>query len=78
MDAQRLSDIGWNTSAIIFFPLVMVFGIVMMFIFIGVAFIPGMVVMVVISVMTYFITKYQSKANDTLLTAKDERMKVTN
>lgn len=56
----------------------MVFGIVMMFIFIGVAFIPGMVVMVIISVMTYFITKYQSKANDTLLTAKDERMKVTN
>lgn len=78
VDAQRMSDIGWNASSLIFSPTVLVVGIVLMYSYIGVAFVSGMGVMIVISVLVYFLTKYQTRANDTLLVAKDERMKVTN
>lgn len=77
VDAQRLTDIGWNTSSLIFSPTVLIFGIIMMYNYIGLPFVSGMLVMIMISVLVYFLTKYQTKANDTLLKAKDERMKIT-
>lgn len=77
MDAERFSDIGWDFGSLLFSPIVLLFGIIIMLNFIGYSFIAGIGVMVVIFLLVFLITKKQNKANDNLLESKDERMKIT-
>lgn len=77
VDAQRFTDVGWNLGSVVFSPAVLVFGIIYMYLNLGVSFLAGMLVMVSIFVAIYFLTKLSNKANDKLLESKDGRMKIT-
>lgn len=77
VDAQRLTDIGFYMSMLFLAPIEMAIGIYLMVSFLGVAFLSGIAVMVVVTILTFFIEKYAAKVNDKLLKAKDARLKLT-
>ena len=77
VDAQRLGDIGWNTSSLVFCPARLIVGTILLYNFIGASFLSGMGVMALVAVLIYFVTKRQTKANEVLLEKKDARMKIT-
>lgn len=78
VDAQRLTNLGYYTSAVLFIPIQLGVGIFLMYNFIGVSFLAGMGVIVVIGLVVFGCNRLQLKANDVLLKAKDKRMKITN
>lgn len=77
VDAQRFTDIGWDLGSVLFAPAVLVFGIIYMYINLGLSFIAGMGVMILVLLIVYFITKRLNRVNDNLLKSKDSRMKIT-
>ena len=77
MDAERLVMIGGHMSALLFGPVQIVIGLIMMFLIARVALLTSVVIIIVILVVSYFLSKINAKLNQELLKAKDERMKAT-
>lgn len=77
VDAQRMTYLGFYTSAVIFFPIQLGVGIYLMYNFIGVSFLAGIGVILIMSVFILINSKLNAKANEKLLKAKDKRMKIT-
>jgi len=77
VDAERLSGGGYEFAAILIAPLQIVVGILMMYYFIGISFLSGIIMLIVVLLITYFITKRTFDYNKKLLDEKDGRMKVT-
>lgn len=75
VDAQRFTALGITTSMVIFFPIQLVVGVYLMYSFIGISFLGGIGVILLMGVFAYFNSKLSAKANEHLLKAKDKRMK---
>ena len=77
VDAQRLTFLGFYTSAVIFFPIQLGIGIYLMYSFIGLSFLAGIGVILLMALFILINSKLNAKANEKLLKAKDKRMKAT-
>ena len=77
MDAQRLTYLGFHTTAILFIPFQLGVGIFLLYSFIGISFLAGFGIIIIIGIVMFIINKLNTKANDGLLKAKDKRMKIT-
>lgn len=77
VDAQRMTYMGFQLTALIFTPFQIVVGLIMLYNYIGVVTFVGVGVMVFIIAFTLVFTKIAANANDKLLKAKDGRMKIT-
>lgn len=78
VDAQRLTYLGFYSTAVLFIPFQLGVGIFLLYSFIGVSFLAGFGIIIVIGLVVFFVNKLNTKANDALLKAKDKRMKITN
>jgi ABC-type multidrug transport system fused ATPase/permease subunit len=77
VDAERMSSGGFELAAVLVAPAQIVVGVVLMYYFIGIAFLAGIGVMIFTIVCTYFFQKRVYRYNEEVLKKKDERMKVT-
>jgi|JI6StandDraft_1071083.scaffolds.fasta_scaffold233198_1 ABC-type bacteriocin/lantibiotic exporter with double-glycine peptidase domain len=77
VDAQRMTFLGFYTSAIIFFPIQLGVGIYLMYSFIGISFLAGIGIILLMGLFILVNSKLNAKANEKLLAAKDKRMKAT-
>lgn len=77
VDAQRMTSLGFSTAAVLFFPIQLGVGIYLMYHFIGVSFLAGIGVILVMGVFIWINSRLNAKANVKLLAAKDKRMKAT-
>lgn len=77
VDAQRMTYMGFQLTALIFTPLQVIIGLWLMYSFIGISFLSGVAVMIMTITLTFVFSKISIKANESVLKAKDERMKVT-
>jgi ABC-type bacteriocin/lantibiotic exporter with double-glycine peptidase domain len=68
---------GFQLVALICTPIQIVIGLVLLYMYIGVSFLTGMGVMVILMLFTLTFSKVVAKNNDKLLKAKDTRMKIT-
>jgi ATP-binding cassette subfamily C (CFTR/MRP) protein 1 len=68
---------GFQLTALIFTPIQVLIGLWLMYNFIGISFLSGVGVMLVTIFMTFVCAKISIKANENVLKAKDQRMKVT-
>lgn len=68
---------GFQLVALICTPIQIVIGLVLLYMYIGVSFLAGMGVMVILMLFTLTFSKVVAKNNDKLLKAKDTRMKIT-
>lgn len=69
---------GYYTTAVLFVPIQLAVGIFLMYNFIGISFLAGMGIILLMGVVVFLMNKKLTKANDVLLKAKDKRMKITN
>ena len=63
-DVERLTYIGYHLSAILYGPIQIVFGLVMMYVFIGVSFFSGVAVLVIVLLINFSLIKKTNKYND--------------
>ena len=63
VDAERLSGAGYMLSAIILAPLQITIGIVMMYWFIGVSFLAGFGMIIIVVIVTFFLSKWSIRLN---------------
>jgi hypothetical protein len=68
---------GNQLASLLIAPLQIIAGLFIMYNFIGVSFVSGVGVMVLMIVCTFFSSKRTVKYNEQVLKAKDERMNVT-
>lgn len=67
---------GFQMVALLYTPIQIIFGLTLLYIYIGVSFLVGMGVMIALMLCTLVFTKVAASANDKLLKAKDARMKI--
>ena len=72
-----MTYMGFQLTALIFTPIQIIIGLVLLYFYIGISFLVGTGIMIVMMLMTLVFTKVAGRANDELLKAKDKRMKVT-
>ncbi len=63
-DVERLTYIGYHLSAILYGPIQIIFGLVMMYLFIGVSFFSGVAVLVIVLLINFSLIKKTNKYND--------------
>ncbi len=63
VDAQRMTYMGFQLTALIFTPIQVVVGLWLMYNFIGVSFLSGVGVMILTILMTFVCAKISIKAN---------------
>lgn len=72
-----MTYMGFQLVALLYTPIQIIIGLVLLYMYIGISFLAGMGVMIVLMLFTLVFTKVVSKNNDKLLKAKDARMKIT-
>jgi ABC-type bacteriocin/lantibiotic exporter with double-glycine peptidase domain len=77
VDAQRLAPIAVSCTAVVFFPIQLGVGVFMMYRFIGVSFLAGVGVIILMSLLILCVSWLSVNATTQLLIAKDKRMKTT-
>ena len=77
VDAQRMTNIGYQLSAVVFGPIQIAIGLVLLYLNIGVSFLVGLGVMALMILLTLIFTHVAATINDALLEVKDERMQLT-
>lgn len=77
VDAQRMTYMGFQLTSLLFSPIMVFVGLWLMYNFIGISFLSGIAVMIATISLTFLFSKIIGKANQEVLKAKDERMKVT-
>lgn len=71
VDAQRMTYMGFQLTALIFTPLQVIIGLWLMYNFIGISFLSGIGVMILTITLTFVFSKISIKANENVLKAKD-------
>lgn len=66
-----MTYMGFQLSSLLFAPLQIIIGIIMMYKFIGISFLAGMAAMVLTISLTYFVAKKSIKYNEEMLKVKD-------
>jgi len=69
--------VGDQIASFMYGPIQIVIGLIMMYFVIGIAFLSAIGIMIVILIISYFISKVAVTLNEKSLKAKDERMKAT-
>ena len=77
VDAQRMTFMGFQMVTALFCPFQIVVGFLLLYFYIGVSFLAGAGVMMLLMIFTGVFSRILSKKNESLLKAKDKRMKVT-
>lgn len=77
VDAERMTYMGYQLAALLVAPIQIIVGVLLMYFFIGVSFVSGIVTMLVMIICTFFLSKKAVALNEQVLKAKDARMKVT-
>lgn len=72
-----MTYMGYQLSSLLFAPLQIIIGIIMMYNFIGISFLAGMGAMIFTISITYIVAKKSIKYNEEMLLVKDQRMKAT-
>jgi ABC-type bacteriocin/lantibiotic exporter with double-glycine peptidase domain len=72
-----MKGVGFQLTSLIFIPIQVIVAIYLMYSFIGISFLSGLLVMILSMLFTFFLMKIQAKLNAKLSKAKDSRMKVT-
>jgi len=70
-----MTYLGNQMSALLSTPLQIIIGSILMSLFIGISFLSGILMMIIMIVITYFVSKKTIKYNSEVLKAKDKRMK---
>ncbi|KRX07923.1 P-loop containing nucleoside triphosphate hydrolase [Pseudocohnilembus persalinus] len=78
VDANRIYLLCNQIASLVFLPVQLVVGLYLIYAYVGVSFIGGLIVIIILGAANYFITKLQVKYQKILMTKKDGRMKVTN
>jgi len=71
VDAQRMTYMGFQLTALIFTPLQVIIGLWLMYNFIGISFLSGIGIMILTITLTFVFSKISIKANENVLKAKD-------
>jgi hypothetical protein len=71
VDAERMTDMGFQMASLLLTPLQIVAGIAMMHWFIGISFLAGIGVMLLMIGFTFFLMKYYVRYNEAVLKIKD-------
>lgn len=77
VDSERMTYFGNQLSSLLSTPIQLVIGIVIMWFFIGISFLAGLITTVIMIWITFIVSKYTIKYNSEVLKAKDNRMKAT-
>ncbi len=72
-----MTNMGYQLTALLFTPIQIIVGVWLMYLFIGISFVSGIIIMIITIIITFFITKTITRINDKTLKAKDARMKIT-
>lgn len=72
-----MTDMGYHVAAFLYGPLQIIVALVLMYWYIGISFLSGLGVIILLFFSSYFISKKTIHYNEEVLKAKDERMKVT-
>jgi ABC-type transport system involved in Fe-S cluster assembly fused permease/ATPase subunit len=72
-----MTYLGNQLSALLTTPLQLIIGITIMWLFIGISFLAGLLTTMIMIWITFIVSKYTIKFNNEVLKAKDKRMKVT-
>lgn len=67
---------GYQLISILIAPIQIVIGLILLYSYIGISFLVGLGVMIILMIATFIFSKINTVANDKLLIAKDERLKV--
>ena len=67
VDAQRMTYIGFQISSVLFAPIQIVIGLVLLYLNIGISFLVGLGVMAVMILLTLIFTHVATKINDAIL-----------
>jgi ABC-type multidrug transport system fused ATPase/permease subunit len=78
VDAASLQEFSKHIAGTIFLPIRLIIGILLMYILVGVHFIPGLVILALVSAFSYKQGKSFSKYSERIMLSRDERMKITN
>jgi len=62
----------------IFLPIQLVVGLYLIWTYVGISFVGGLIVIFLMGIINFFITKYSVKYQKVLMKDKDQRMKITN
>lgn len=73
-----MTSLGFYTSAVIFFPIQLGIGVFLMYRFIGISFLAGIGVILIMGVFIFINSKFNARANEKLQKSRDKRMKTTN
>ena len=71
VDAGRISSIGIQMTSIFTSPLQIVIGLLLLYYYIGISFLVGTGVLLVLLILTFYFSSVYEKVNDDLLKAKD-------
>ena len=77
VDAQRMTSIGFKMTTVLFCSFQIVIGLLLLYFYIGVSFLVGVAVMILLMIVTSIFSRVMARQNEELLDAKDRRMKVT-
>lgn len=70
-----MTSLSFNLASLAYFPILIVFALVILYFYIGISFLAGVGIMILLMICTLFLSKIANKGNDQLLKAKDARMK---
>lgn len=77
VDAERMTNMSFQLISLFLTPFEILFGLILLYYYIGISFLVGTGIMIILMLFILFFTRISSAANDKLLKAKDARMKVT-
>jgi len=72
-----MTYVGYSMASLVYGPMQIIFGLVMIYLYVGLSFSGGIGVIIFLLIMSYFLSKKENELNDLVLEAKDERMKKT-
>ena len=64
VDAQRMTNMGFQLTSLLFTPIQITVGLVLLYVYIGISFVVGLGVMIVMMIFTLIFSKVAAKAND--------------
>ena len=70
-----MTSLGWNLVSLLYAPILIIFALVILYFYIGISFLAGVGIMILLMLCTLIFTKIATTGNDQLLKAKDARMK---
>ena len=78
VDTQNFTNLGWQFGAVIQSPLQIIFGVISLYLLLGKAILPAMVIMVLILLSNYLLTLWYDMLKKNYSRVSDQRGKIVN